>query len=101
MNNLLLVTLLLLAALFSCQSEYDRQLIRGKQLVEQENKVVNQLLQTHFNDSARETLIALKEDLAHCAVLSGNQELFYAQISNYRSSIKSDSYNNRLITKYP
>lgn len=100
MKQLLLLSLLI-CSLYSCQSEYERQMELGKQLIQQENKIIDNLLQTHFNVSARETLVEIKSDLAHCAELSGNKELFYSEITSYRNSIKSDEYNNRLITKYP
>ncbi len=95
----LLLGILLATALFSCQSEYDRQLDIGKNLIKKEGKIINQLVETHFNDSAREELISLKKQLTKHAVLSGNKELFMEQMANFRSEIQANS--SRLITKFP
>lgn len=95
----LLLGILITTSLLSCQSEYDRQLDFGKSLVKKESKIVNQLVETHFNDSAREELISLKKQLNKHAVLSGNKELFMEQMANFRSQIQEDG--SRLITKFP
>lgn len=95
----LLLGILLISTLAACQSEYDRQLSFGKTLIEKESKIINQLVETRFNDSAREELIILKKQLEKHAILSGNQELFMENMASYRSHIQTN--NSRLITKFP
>lgn len=97
--KLLLGTILTLTLFSSCQSEYDRQIELGKLLIQKESRIVNQLIETHFNDSAREELIALKKELLMHAELSGNKDLFLRDMATYRSYVKDE--RQQLITKYP
>lgn len=97
--KLLLGTILTLTLLSSCQSEYERQIELGKLLIQKESRIVNQLIETHFNDSAREELVALKKELLMHAELSGNKDLFLQDMASYRSYVKNEQ--QQLITKYP
>jgi hypothetical protein len=88
---------LLLIITLSCQSEYERQLAEGKDMVEKE---VSQL-----NDSekqAKATERKTQEDLQKCAHLSGNKSLFLSTIEDYRSNLKEmRSSRHELTKKFP
>lgn len=88
---------LLLIITLSCQSEYERQLAEGKDMVERE---VSQL-----NDSEKQANASEKktqEELQKCAHLSGNKRLFLSTIENYERNLKEmRASKNELTKKYP
>lgn len=86
--SLLIITL-------SCQSEYERQLATGKDIVEQQVKGTAQLKQTTAS-------AALQDELEVCAHVSGNKRLFMLEMKNYREELEQTRMaKQQLITKFP
>ncbi len=87
----------------SCQSEYERQLTKAKELAKHELRLKQTLLvEENINNQTVEALSSLQEDIAFCAHLSGNQSLFMNEIAEYKSTIKVKSIDPSLmIAKYP
>ena len=90
-------------AIASCESEYDKQLDKAKQLVKQEMELEaanpEALEQTGYLSQSIEEIN--KTILFH-AHLSGNRELFLKELQEYRSTIvPEEPTQNILITKYP
>lgn len=100
---LLIVSLGIITSLSSCQSEYERQLTKAKELAKQELRLKQSLnFDNHFNVRSAEALSNVQEEIAFCAHLSGNERLFLSQIESFKSTVKMTPIeNNILITKYP
>lgn len=87
----------------SCESEYDKQLDKAKQLVNEEAELEASLPQYgegsgYLNQSLRE----LKKTILFHAHLSGNKELFLEELRDYRARIVTqEPSQDILITKYP
>jgi hypothetical protein len=78
--------LTLLSLLPACQSEYDRQLSAGKQLLD---------TSVSFSKESKKDLIKKSE-------LSGNSKLFFQELKQYQlDQINLKNNNNQLITRYP
>lgn len=88
---------LLLIITLSCQSEYERQLAEGKDLVEREI--------SQANDSEQQATASEQQtskSLEKCAHLSGNKRLFLSTIDDYRSNLKEmRTSKHELTKKYP
>ena len=98
----LLQVLSILALMSSCQSEYERQIEHSKKLVERERVLLNQMSEIETVTSSYSTLEAIRTELSFRAHLSGNEELFNAQIADYRTDceIKVND-DQQLISKFP
>ncbi|WP_430404629.1 hypothetical protein [Fluviicola sp.] len=98
----LLQVLSILALLSSCQSEYERQVEYSKKLVEKERSLLNQMEEMETVSYSYTTLEAIQKELSFRAHLSGNEELFNAQIANYRTDCEIKSTKDQqLISKFP
>jgi len=98
----LLQVLSILALMSSCQSEYERQVDYAKNLVEKERVLLNQMGEMETVSSSYTTLEAIQKELLFRSHLSGNEELFNAQIANYRTDCEIQSTKDQqLISKFP
>lgn len=90
-------------AVTSCESEYDRQLNKAKQLVNQEVELEASIPQNEQRSGyLSQSLNELKETILFHAHLSGNKELFLEELRDYRSDIVTEEPSQDiLITKYP
>ena len=79
-----IVVFLLFIITLSCQSEYERQLAKGKDLVEKE--------MTHKYHSPETTL-----ELNKYAQLSGNKRRFNIELKSYETHLQQ----RQVATKYP
>lgn len=101
--KLLLGLIIVGITIASCESEYDKQLDKAKQLVNEEAELEASLPQYgeesgYLNQSLEE----LKETILFHAHLSGNKELFLEELRDYRARIVThESPQDILITKYP
>lgn len=67
--------------LSSCQSEYERQLAKGKAIVEtQLNRNTAEF--TNYTDKA------LQKELEQCAHVSGNGRVFMMEMTNYKAELQ-------------
>lgn len=87
-------TFLLLIITLSCQSEYERQLAEGKDMVENELSQLN-----HSEQQAKSTEQKTQQELEKCAHLSGNKRLFLSTIEDYRSNLKEMRASKQDLTK--
>ena len=87
----------------SCESEYDKQLSKAKELVDQEVELEASIpLESQHSDYLNQSLEDVKETIMFHAHLSGNKELFLEELRNYRSGIVTqEPAQDLLITKYP
>jgi len=98
----LLQVLSILAFLSSCQSEYERQVDYAKKLVEKERVLLNQMGEMETISYSYTALESIQKELSFRAHLSGNEELFNAQIANYRTNCEIQATKNQqLISKFP
>ena len=98
----LLQVLSVLAFLSSCQSEYERQVEYSKKLVEKERVLLNQMEEMETVSYSYAALESIQKELSFRAHLSGNEELFNAQIANYRTTCEIQATKNQqLISKFP
>ena len=85
---------LLLIITLSCQSEYERQLAEGKDMVENEVSQLNRSEQ-----QAKTTERKTQKELQRCAHLSGNKRLFLSTIEDYKSDLKEMRASKQDLTK--
>lgn len=98
----LLLSLSILAFLSSCQSEYERQVVCAKKLVQKERGLLNQMGEIETVSYSYVALEAIQKELSFRAHLSGNEELFNEQIANYRTNCEIHAAKDqKLISKYP
>jgi hypothetical protein len=101
MRMLLLIFFASALTLTSCQSEYDKQMLRAKELVHQEILLKNNLA-LDADDDMLLSIKKVEDELVFRAHLSGNQLLFLDQVQELRVKEASDLNNpSTLITKYP
>ena len=65
----------------SCQSEYERQLAKGKQIIEEQLNKNTAVLTDNTNK-------ALQEELEQCAHVSGNGRVFMMEMTNYKAELQ-------------
>lgn len=102
--RILLLSVTTVVMLVSCESEYQKQLNTAKSLVEQEMEIRSTLdLSVAPSQSIRQTLTELKSDIAFHAHLSGNEELFFNELTGYKIELMSiDNFGQEvLLSKYP
>ncbi len=87
--------------LYSCESEYQKQMSKARELVKSELRVKN-MLQENFNSESVKALAQIREDIAFHAHLSGNELLFMEELNGFKSQIMFHPVTEkRLISKYP
>jgi len=86
-------TLLIITS--SCQSEYERQLARGKNIIEKQLKGNARELITN------KTNMNLQNELKICAHVSGNERVFMMEMTNYKAELQQTLVvkQQQLITK--
>lgn len=102
--RILLLSVMTVIMLSSCESEYQKQLNNAKSLVEQEMEIRSTLdLSIAPSPSVRQTLTELKNDIAFHAHLSGNEEVFFKELTGYKMELMSiDNFGQEvLLSKYP
>lgn len=65
----------------SCQSEYERQLAKGKDIIEKQLDGNTALITNKANT-------ALQEELEVCAHVSGNKRVFMMEMTNYKAELQ-------------
>ncbi len=92
-TTLSIFTLLIITC--SCQSEYERQLAKGKDIVE---KQLNGNTRELFTNKAN---MALQNELKVCAHVSGNERVFMMEMTNYKAELQQTLVvkQQQLITK--
>jgi len=65
----------------SCQSEYERQLAKGKQIIEKQLNTNTAVLTDNTNN-------ALQKELEQCAHVSGNGRVFMMEMTNYKAELQ-------------
>ena|SRR6218665_1270229 len=65
----------------SCQSEYERQLAKGKDIIEKQLDKNAAVLTNKAN-------MALQEELEVCAHVSGNKRVFMMEMTNYKVELQ-------------
>jgi hypothetical protein len=90
--------------LISCESEYQLQMTKAKQLVNQEIQLRESAgeLSTTTPDTWY-LLKTLQRDIAFHAHLSGNEDAFFRELQGYKKELlQSDPFDpGMMITKYP
>jgi len=86
----------------SCQSEYQHQMSKARELVRQEVQVKQSMKHDFSVESAR-ALTQLRHEIGFHAHLSGNESVFLQELNAYRSGLtKKEQHVHRvLISKYP
>lgn len=84
---------LLLLGVTSCESEYDRQLQLGKELIQEElqlNRLISDRLE--LNESAEKLLENVKSDLSFHAHMSGNEEVFVQELASFKQDLANEDF---------
>lgn len=101
--RLLLGLMIFGIAVTSCESEYDKQLSKAKQLVNEELELEASIPQSgEDSDYLNQSMKELHKTILFHAHLSGNKELFLEELRDYRTEIvPQEPTQDILITKYP
>lgn len=88
-----IAALLLVIMTLSCQSEYERQLAKGKDLVQK------QIISNRYASPKKDAFPDSKTNskLENYAQLSGNKRLFKVELKSYQESLQQ----RQVATKYP
>lgn len=87
--------------LYSCESEYQMQMTKARELVKTELQI-KAMLEGHFNPESVKALAQVREDIAFHAHLSGNETVFMQELNGFKSQLTFHPLSDeRLISKYP
>ena len=89
------------SVLCSCESEYQQQMAKARELVRQEVKV-RESMNGQFTARSVKVLSQLKRSIDFSAHLSGNETVFLTELNGFKNDlVQETTLDNILISKYP